>query len=378
MDWNEGLFREAYKVAHEVAGLMSDGKRDGLDVNFLELLGLLDQVGGECREYIRNEIVFSFLRNISVNNTLWILRNRHYLAKAATSGDYLYKLASVVMNPPVGAVRVVESLVLGNNTKYLTDQFQIELQRGMLEYVAAISINLYSGRYKIDAQPVTWAKTSEPIRILVIGQTGAGKSSLAAALASAAMTENDGSRNGAQHPERIVLNGIQCTLIERPGIDGNLSGRSWFPGIGRRALENFGRKSAVPPAEQTFLNCDMVIWVARADQPARKVDVDHLKMFRRTYGGRKWRLVPPLLVAITHIDRPPLISQWPKSGTLSPAQELSIGEAMNAAARAFDGCDALPVKLSPPAWNLDKFALAIKSALPDACLAQNSRLRSKE
>ncbi|MDE0530365.1 MAG: 50S ribosome-binding GTPase [Albidovulum sp.] len=376
LDWDEGLFRIAHDVATEVAGSMSNGKKDSLDVSVPEILGLLDQVGRECREFIQDTTMFAFLHRVSVNNILWVLRNRHLLARSAEGGSYLLKLVGLVVNPPAGAIRIFESLIADNNVKYLSDQFQIELQRGVLRYVAAKSIELYSGRLRMDSLVAPSLVAAEPIKILIVGQTGSGKSSLIGALASATSSPNSGNRTNSRKRERIVLDGIQCTFVEAPGLENPILNQWRLPLFGKRRSRIRSPKQIEANSDQMFLDCDMVVWVARADQPARKADVDYLEQFHAAFGIQKLRIVPPLLVAVTHVDRRPIISAWPDGDSLSPAQILKIKDALRAAARPFEGHVAIPVKLSPPVWNLGELIEAIRTAMPDACGAQNNRIRS--
>ena len=375
-NWDEGLLAMASEVAEDVAGLISDGRRDRLDVSLPELLLLLEQVAEEGREFLAKTVMFSFLHNVSINNLLWILRNRHVISRMAEGGDYLIKLTGIVMNPPVGAVRALESMISGSQSKYLSDQFQIELQRGILSYVAAKSVDLYSGRFKRQTSPETGSAAAEPLRILIVGQAGAGKSSLASAIAaSAGQAIADEAATEVPHLPRIVLGGVQCILIEAPGLDGRPQGTGRFPSVRGAVFRVAGRGADGSGTEQSLLNCDMVIWVARADQPARKPDSDHLALFREVFGSRKWRLVPPLIVAATHVDRPPIINSWPNGSAISPAQELRIEEALKAVARTFGGTEPVPVRPIRPFWNADALIDAVKSAVPDACLAQSNRLR---
>ena len=375
-NWDEGLLALAGEIAEDVADLMSEGRKDRLDVSLPELLLLLEQVTEEGREFLARTVLFSFLHNVSINNLLWILRNRNTIARMAQGGDYLIKLTGLVMNPPVGAVRALESMISGSQSKYLSDQFQIELQRGILSYVAAKAVDLYSGRFKRRLSPEIGSAAIEPLRILVVGQSGAGKSSLVSAIISSTGQQiPTEAATAGLHSPRIVLGGIQCILIEAPGLDGRPQSANRFPTLRGAVSKVVGRDAEGSGIEQSLLNCDMVVWVARADQPARKADSDHLARFREFFDSRKWRLVPPLIVAVTHVDRSPIINAWPNGSALSPAQELRIEEALKAVARTFAGLDTVPVRPIRPFWNADALLSAVKSAVPDACLAQSNRLR---
>ncbi len=379
--WDEELVILALNVARNVAQEMS-GRSNGshLDVSVLELLTLIDEAADECREFLGTNRWHAPFRGISVGNILLVLRNRHRLARGIEYGEHAYGVARLVMNPPAGAMQVMESLIAGNNTKYLTDQVQLELQRRILYYVAAKSINLYSGRYRRGIVPGIGPSQHEPVRILMVGQAGVGKSAMASLLAPAGRAAS--TANGAEAgvtPVRTEIGGIQCALIEAPPIDA-LEDRARHPGWFRFIMRQAGQADPMMDAVRSgFLDCDMVVWTVRADQPARKVDIDTLAVFQGIYDELRWnRLMPPLVVAVSHVDRPPIIEIWPDSGDLSPAQVLKIENIAGAVAREFDVGLAVPVKLDPPGWNGDELTASIRNALPNACLAQRNRVRNRQ
>ena len=379
--WDEGLVTLALNVARNVAQEMSGKSGDRLlDVSVLELLTLIDEAADECREFLGTNRWYSPFRGIPVGHILWLLRNRHRLARGIEYGDHAFGVARLVINPPAGAMRVMESLIAGNHTKYLTDQAQLELQRRILYYVAAKSINLYSGRYRRGIVPNIRPNQHEPVRILIVGQTGVGKSAMSSLLAPAGRPAS--TANGAEagvSPVRTEIGGIQCVLIEAPPIDA-LEGRVRRPDWFRFILRQVGQADPMVDAVRSgFLDCDMVVWVVRADQPARKADIDTLAVFRSIYDELIWnRLAPPLVVAVSHVDRPPIIESWPNAGDLSPAQILKIENIAGTVAREFDVGQAVPVKLDRPNWNGGELTESIRYALPNACLAQRNRVRSRE
>ena len=379
--WDEGLVTLALDVAGNVAQAMSGRSSDRLlDVSVLELLTLIDETADECREFLATNLWLSPFQGIPVRHILWVLRNRHRLAKGVEFGQHAVQVARLVMNPPAGAMRVMESLISGNNTKYLTDQAQLELQRRILGYVAAKSIDLYSGRYRRGIVPNIRPNQHGPVKILIVGQTGVGKSAMASLLATAgraALTAN-GAEAGVS-PVRAEIGGIQCALKEAPPID-ELEDRRRQPDWIRFMMRQVGQADPkMDTIRSGFLDCDMVVWIVRADQPARKVDIDTLAEFRSIYDELIWsRLVPPLVVAVSHIDRPPIIESWPNAGALAPAQTLKIENIAGAVAREFDVDQAVPVKLDRPGWNGDKLTESIRYALPNACLAQRNRVRNRE
>ena len=371
-NWDEDLVRLGCEVADDVAQQLSRGRRGSLDVTVPEILGLVEQVQGEFRELATAPVVAPLLRNVSVSNILWVLKNRRRLAQAAEDGKSLVDLARIAINPPAGVVLIIESMIADGSFRYLSVQSQIELQRTMLDFVAAKSIDLYSGRFRNAVQAGLPHAVAEPIRILLAGQAGAGKSSLAAAVAGALTAGS----SAPPDPGRVFLQGQQCTIVEAPG----------FASVGeaglRSRLTNWMRPRSTredannDEIEKLFLDCDMLVWVLRADQPARKADADALKRFQAAFEQRTRRRMPPLLVAVTHVDRPPLIESWPTNDDLSPPQQLKIERVTAASARALGQPGAIPLKLTAPNWNLDELLRQMAAELPEACYSQNNRLRA--
>ncbi len=376
LDWDSELPGLCREIADEAAAQMSGGKRNSLDVTIPELLGLLDQVSRDCREFIRFAVISTALRQFSVNNIRWLLRNRRQLARVVEGSNHLFRVAGLVVNPPAGAMRMLEMLIADRNTAYLTAEFQIELQRKILNYVAARSIDLHSGRFRSGAFAEPGLVPVQPVRILIAGQAGAGRSQLAAALAAGGAQTFADSGTGDGKEARAVIGGTQCVLVEAPGFGGiKQEGRGW-PRLIRSGARRSQDGREGNEIGNLFLDCDMVIWVVRADLPARRIDAEYLRLFRDVFDNYRWRLVPPLLVAVTHVDHKPFISNWPESGDLSPAQLIKVEQAVESAARAFQGHKAIAVKPAEPTWNIGELFEEVEAALPEACLAQSNRLRS--
>ena len=189
-----------------MARLMSHGRKYTLDVTIPELLGLLEQVNSDCREFVRMAVTSTVLRQISVNNILLVLRNRRRMANAVQRGNHLFTILGMAINPPAGAVRMLGMLIDDKSTEYLSEEIQIELQRRIMCYVAAKSVDLFSGRFRVEAPPADLRTAREPIKVLLFGQTGAGKSAQRAALSSAAQDPAKGTPGHSSG--QITLNGV--------------------------------------------------------------------------------------------------------------------------------------------------------------------------
>ncbi len=230
-----------------------------------------------------------------------------------------------------------------------------DLQRWLLqEYVRKVgyyAIELYSGRLTLtegeaDAATPTARKdldraesqaaalAQEPLRILILGRSNAGKSSLVNALFGRVTAPADvlPDPSAGVVPYRLEREGLTAALIfDTPGID----------------------SEALPPKnlDRLSLNTDLVLWVSPAHRPDRQGERAVLERIRALWMARPDRHPPPLLVAVSHIDllRPP--REWePPYDLNDPASTKAVNIRDAVAAVAEDlgvpAADAIPVCLA--------------------------------
>jgi hypothetical protein len=203
-----------------------------------------------------------------------------------------------------------------------------------------------------------------PVRIVLIGQVNAGKSSLLNALAQEV--------RGAVGPLPTTLDAAEylleveghpvLSMVDTPGFDERKE----------------SAKKLVAQAERA----DLILWVASAIQPARGPDREQLDEVRAWARKQLSRRTPPILLALTHVDELRPAAEWtPPYDVTNPAgpKARSIRAAMDAAARALDLLVTAVVPLAVPPnrepYNLDALWARIAVALDDAKLVQLDRLR---
>lgn len=364
----------ALQVAHEtislVARRMHPERGDPvLQFTVPEALAVVERASASLRKFVSGSLPFG--DRVTVAQLMWLYRWR----SAASLIEKGYEIWRVVrLFNPAAAV-----------TQELRERFSRELyesgrkhvaQRLAQAYVREIgraAIDLYGGGLRFGDQQLGAHVTSathrdlenidkrrgEPIRILVAGQTSAGKSSLVNALAStieAAVdvlpTTSEFSAYRLRHQELPA-----ALVIDSPG------------------LNTTGSFEALIDASN---DSDLILWVVSATRAARDVDKRALEAIRAHFAAAMHRSRPPMLLVLTHIDRLRPFADWAPPYNIAAGIEekaRSIREAMEAAGQdlGFSAGEILPVRVDTAdnAYNVDAVWAKILEFMPDA---QRSRL----
>ncbi|MEZ8696638.1 GTPase family protein [Vibrio lentus] len=221
--------------------------------------------------------------------------------KAAIWGNHLKNL---YLNP----LKVISDLgreqATSSMTKGVVDDMQYAAKQALLDEVAAVAIDLYSGRFSIEDEALKASDVSEvdekrfapelePVRIVLVGQTSSGKSSLINALKQELVAEVD------------VLPSTDTSTVYNAFVDDN-DARV----VDLQGLDGNAKTEALMLKEMT--QADVVLWVLKANQSARDLDKQLKDRFDAFYDDPKniSRKKPIVVSVVNQVDRLKPVDDW--------------------------------------------------------------------
>jgi uncharacterized protein len=352
-----------------------EAKRPDLAIPVPDALLLAERVARDLRAEILASVPLS--RSVTLGT---LVRAADAAGKHGSAAKLLYDVADQVWNavllftnPAAGAARLAKGIMSVQIGCALLSSAQSKATRLFVLKVGREAIELYSGRLSNSEADLIVASQRDigdarharmaPPRLLLVGQVNAGKSSLVNALAGQVLCEVQTVPTPAGPKEHVLsVEGEECAvLVDMPGLTNGEASRAALA----RAVER----------------CDMIVWVASAVQPARETDVRALVALREEFDAAAHRR-PPLVVALTQIDRLTPASEWaPPYDVVDPSRpkEQAVRAAMAHVAAMLDTApDAVvPVAMPPGAepWNTEFLWARIARDLDEAKFRQLERLR---
>lgn len=334
-----------------------------------EALALIEQASGGLRDFVSGS--FPLGDRVTVAQLMWLYRWRGALGMVEKGYD-LWRIVRL-LNP----VSAVTQELRERFTRQIYDagreHLARRLARAFVREVGRAAIDLYGGSLRVSAGRLQThvsaasrrdmagldERGSEPIRILVAGQTGSGKSSLVNALANAVEAAVSAvPTTTAFTAYKLTHDGLPAALlIDSPGLAG---------------------ADTLAALVEAADGCDMVLWVASAVQAARETDRAAIEAIRAHFAAQTHRRQPPMLLVLTQIDRLRPFTEWEPPydlGSATRGKAVTIRAAMEAAGAelGFAADDIVParVDVAVAPYNVDALWARIIELAPDA---QRARL----
>ena len=365
LDSREAVLALGRHTIETVATALHPDRKDPLwQFTAPEALALAERVSGRLRTLIGESIPLG--DRLTIAQLMQLYRWRGAVKAAETAWDVWRTLR--VLNPASALASEVRERLSKAMMQWGKEHLTRRIVQLYIEEVGRAAIDLYAGRLvlvgamtgvsKADSA-VAGEREIEPLRILIAGQTSAGKSSLVNALAAEVQAAADALPTTQTFtPYILAREGFPAAVV----IDS--------PGVG----EDAGAREAL--AEQAG-SADLVLWVVAATRAAREADRAGLQALRQWFAARPNRRMPPVVCVLTHIDRLRPFQEWSPPYDLNAGGEGKAGS-IRAAVEAVAGDLALaeegvvPVALGEPGrgYNVDVLWARIDDELPQARRAQ--------
>ncbi|MCG9694298.1 50S ribosome-binding GTPase [Vibrio sp. Isolate22] len=295
----------------------------------------------------------------------------HKIFKAAIWGNHLKNL---YLNP----LKVISDLgreqATASMTKGVVDDMQYAAKQALLDEVAAVAIDLYSGRFSIEDEALKASDVSEvdekrfapelePVRIVLVGQTSSGKSSIINALKQEMVAEVD------------VLPSTDTSTVYNAFVDDND-----VRVVDLQGLDGNAKTEAVMLKEMT--QADVVLWVLKANQSARELDKQLKDKFDAFYEDPKniSRKQPIVITIVNQVDRLKPVEEWQPPYDLdnpTSAKAKIIVQALEYNQTLLKPDIALPLAIAPEKiqFGLEALKQTLIEHIADANNVQRNRQR---
>ncbi|MCF7496474.1 50S ribosome-binding GTPase [Vibrio sp. L5-1] len=293
------------------------------------------------------------------------------IVKAAIWGNHLKNL---YLNP----LKVISDLgreqATSSMTKGVVDDMQYAAKQALLDEVAAVAIDLYSGRFSIEDEALRASDVSEideqrfapelePVRIVLVGQTSSGKSSLINALKQELVAEVD------------VLPSTDTSTVYNAFVDDND-----VRVVDLQGLDGNAKTEALMLKEMT--QADVVLWVLKANQSARELDKQLKGKFDTFYGDPKniSRKKPIVVSVVNQVDRLKPVDEWQPPYDLenpTSAKAKIIAQALEYNHILLQSDIVLPLAIAPEKtiFGLEALKQMLIEGIADANNVQRNRQR---
>ena len=376
------VFDLGVRAVETVARSMYPGEEHALwKFTLPEALAIVERVSHQLGAFVSDSIPLG--DRMTVGQFLRVYRWR----SAINVAEHAYDLWRIIrlMNPAAAATQEIREQLTRRAYDWGREELAKRLVQAYVREVGRAAIDLYSGRMRLTKGGTLRSVAPEaampdhasavgrgegPIRILVAGPPGSGKSSLIGALLDDAPGAAGKSLSENAFALYVGPSGgrIETLLIDSPGVS--------------------EAKKSSDPLLAAVGQSDLIIWVTPAMYRERDAERRVLERIRRQTTRRVDRKPPPILCVLSHIDALRTSAEGPRSGDpaetsasipadTSNAKVAAINDAISAASRDlnFPVSEIIPVSLRAGASdNINAVRQRIVELLPEANSARLLRL----
>jgi len=368
-DWNQ-LQTHAIEIVRLAA---DEYECTEWDFSIPASLRMLEEVSRRYRKTLRTHV--PFVEAVKVSHLRYAFQNQENLGRAHS----FYRVSRNVwrgirlLNPVAAVVSEVRDYITGELFAKVNAETQWQLKKALLQEVLSVSIDLYSGRFNIDESDLDTATVTkadqsrlapplDPVRIAVLGQQNSGKSSLINALRGEFNAEVDALPvdRGVRVYTYSIDDVEHLHLVELPGLNGDAK--------------------AMRKLVSQLVESDIVLWVLKADQPARSLDTRLHEQFEAHFDGRAnlQKKKPVLIGLLNHVDALSPRDQWIPPYDLADtgiAKVRTINEALQYNQQQIPFQALVPLCLAPdkPHYNLSSVVDAVETNFQTALQVQLNR-----
>ncbi len=303
---SEFYMQTLLEVMRAVAEQYYPNRKDALlEIKLPYLLKVIEMLAQELRVSLSENVPGSHMFSVSD-----MVRSHRF----ANRGRELYRLFRIVsagLDPISAMVREFRIFATDSLLSHSTDDLKRWLIDAYIKKIGYYAIELYSGNMVLDdslfanatrlsqqeldkIKQRETAVSAEPLRVLVLGQTNAGKSSLVNALF------------GTQKAETNVIpttEGVTSYLLEHPGLESVIISD----------CEGYGSddyRGSIAKMSEEIVHSDIIILVISATNVARDPDKKMLQAIQDCFAARGRSSLPPVVVALTHVDLLRPVREW--------------------------------------------------------------------
>lgn len=303
------FFRDTLKEVMESVALHYYPKqRDPLlEIRIPDLLKVIELLARDLRVAFTENVPGSHI--LTIND---MARGRR-LANRGQQLYTLYRFIAIGIDPVSAAIRELRGLAAAGILSASTREIKQWLLDAYVKKIGYYAIELYSGRLVLDeaafrahitaasrrdaeaARQLEMSLSEEPLRILVLGQVKAGKSSLINALFGEMKALVD---------VVPITSRVQPYLLQRGGVERAII----LDTAGYADSDNPARP--LTEAAQEVLKSDLILLVCSALSASRQADRRLLQELQAIFTDKTGEALPPVIVVLSHIDQLRPFREW--------------------------------------------------------------------